>query len=299
MLSLSHPVGEGRGGGAGRVSTKPRAGVSRPSPEGARPRHPVYQGPDYLAAVAAAPADPLVHPDPARPPRPYRIAVVLLRWLVRRLFRFEVRGLEHLPEPPYIIASNHQAWFDTAFILAAFPSRPMIYTMARRDTVFNRAWKRRVMPRLGVFPITPSRGELDERGLVTVYQVLSRGGVVLIFPEGRYSRGASLRPLKKGIAHFALQAGVPICPVALSGLDRLRPFGRVEVSIGPPIRPDPPAWWTFSRRVERMVDRVRRAITHAFARERVRPRRWVRLTGLLPWRRRRRNSKRDRPPGAA
>ncbi len=229
---------------------------------------------------------------------------MLLHWLVPRLFRFHLAGLEHLPEPPYIIASNHQAWFDTVFLLAAFPPRPMIYTMARRDTVFNRAWKRRLMPRFGVFPITPSRGELDERGVTTVYQVLARGGVVLIFPEGRYSRGANLRPLKKGVAHFALQAGVPICPVALSGLDRLRLFGRVEVSIGPPIRPDPPAWWTFNRRVQRMLDRVRRAITHAFARPRER-RPWrTRLAALLRrrprWRPRwrRRNSGRDTPPGA-
>jgi 1-acyl-sn-glycerol-3-phosphate acyltransferase len=227
---------------------------------------------------------------------------VLLRWLLPRLFRFHVTGLEHLPEPPYIIASNHQAWFDTVFLLGAFPPRPMIYTMARRDTVFNRAWKRRLVPGFGVFPITPSRGELDERGVATVYQVLARGGVVLIFPEGRYSRGANLRPLKKGIAYFSLQAGVPICPVALSGLDRLRLFGRVEVSIGPPIRPDPPAWWTFNRRVQRMLDRVRRAITHAFGRPRDR-RPWrARLTDALRrrprWRRRWRNSGGDTPPGA-
>ena len=95
---------------------------------------------------------------------------------------------------------------------------PMVHTMARRDTVFNRGWKRRLMPRLGIFPISPSRGELDGRAVATVYQLLAKGGVVLIFPEGRYSRGRALRPLKKGVAHFALQAGVPICPVALSGL---------------------------------------------------------------------------------
>jgi len=192
--------------------------------------------------------------------------VALLRLLVPRLFRFQVTGLEHVPTPPYLIASNHQAWFDTLFILAAFPRLPMVYTMARRDTVFNRGWKRWLVPRFGVFPISPARGELDRRGVATVYQVLARGGVVLVFPEGRYSRGRALRPLKRGVAHFALQAGVPICPVALSGLDRLRPFGRVEVSIAPPIRPDPPAWWTVQRRVERVIDRVRRAILHAFGR---------------------------------
>src|SRR5947199_10540148 len=140
--------------------------------------------------------------------------------------------------------------------------------MARRETVFNRAWKRRLLPMLGVFPISPNRGELDEQGLRTVYQVLERGGVMLIFPEGRYSRGRALRPLKNGIGYFALQAGVPICPVAVRGTDALRPFGRIDVTIGPAVLPDVPAWWELSRRVTSMVDRVRGAITTALARRR-------------------------------
>jgi 1-acyl-sn-glycerol-3-phosphate acyltransferase len=180
------------------------------------------------------------------------------------LFRFEVEGRENIPTAPFLIAANHQAWYDTAFIVAAFPKLPMIYTMARRDTVFNRRWKRWLMPRLGVFPIQPRQGELDERGVANVYQVLQRGGVVLIFPEGGYSRGRDLRPLRKGVAHFALQAGVPICPVAVSGVDRLRLFSRIEVSIAHPVRPDPPRWWTLNRRVLEVVDSVRRAIISAF-----------------------------------
>jgi 1-acyl-sn-glycerol-3-phosphate acyltransferase len=121
---------------------------------------------------------------------------------------------------------------------------------------------------IGIFPISPNRGELDEQGLRTVYQVLDRGGVMLMFPEGRYSRGRALRPLKNGIAYFALQAGVPICPVAVSGTDRLWPFSRIEVSIGPPVMPDMPAWWEVSRRVSSMVERVRASIVSALSRRR-------------------------------
>jgi 1-acyl-sn-glycerol-3-phosphate acyltransferase len=195
----------------------------------------------------------------------------LVGWIVRHLFRVSVTGLENIPAPPYIIAANHQAWFDPAFIIPFFPEIPLIYTMARRETVFNRAWKRRLLPLIGVFPISPSRGELDEQGLRTVYQVLERGGVMLMFPEGRYSRGRALRPLKNGIAHFALQAGVPISPVAVTGTGSLWPFRRITVSIGAPVQPDLPAWWGLSRRVATMVDRVRAALAGALGRARPEP----------------------------
>ncbi|MGH7763030.1 MAG: lysophospholipid acyltransferase family protein [Candidatus Dormibacteraceae bacterium] len=190
----------------------------------------------------------------------------IVRRLVLAFFRVTVTGLENIPRPPYIIAANHQAWFDPAFIIPFFRESPVIYTMAKRETVFNRAWKRRLLPLIGVFPISPQRGELDEAGLRTVYQILDRGGVVLMFPEGRYSRGRALRPLKAGIGFFALNAGVPICPVGVRGTAVLRPFARIDVTIGEPIPPDPPAWWGLKRRVTRMVDNVQRALAAAVAR---------------------------------
>ncbi len=247
------PKGAGPGGASSRHT---------PLPPG-RP----YQGPEYRALVDA-PLDPLVHPDPKRPPRLYRLVRRLVRWLVLRLFRVTAAGIENIPVPPFIIGANHQAWFDPAFIIPFLPEVPMVYTMAKRETVFNRAWKRRLLPLIGVFPISPHRGELDEAGLRTVYQILARGGVVLIFPEGRYSRGRGLRPLKTGIGHFALQAGVPVCPIAVRGTDRLRPFTRIDVTIGPPVYPDPPAWWSVSRRVTQMVENVQRAITSGLRRRR-------------------------------
>jgi 1-acyl-sn-glycerol-3-phosphate acyltransferase len=100
--------------------------------------------------------------------------------------------------------------------------------------------------------------------------VLERRGVVLIFPEGRYSRGRGLRPLKVGIGHFALHAGVPICPVAVRGTDVLRPFRRIDVVIGPPVQPDPPAWWALSNRVATVVENVRIALTNGLRRRRSR-----------------------------
>ena len=243
------------------------SGASSATEPGRGARPDIYQGAEYRAATGPAglPLDPYVHDRPFEPDWVYRLVLALVRIVARVLFRFHVDGQENIPPPPFIIASNHQAWFDTLFIAAAFPRLPMIYTMAKRETVFDRGWKRWIVRRLGVFPISPRQGVLDAQAIATVYRILSLGGVVLIFPEGRYSRGRELRPLKKGVAHFALQAGVPISPVAISGVDRLRPFGRVTVSIGPAINPDPPRWWDLNRRVVRVVDSVRRGILKAFA----------------------------------
>jgi 1-acyl-sn-glycerol-3-phosphate acyltransferase len=236
----------------------------------AAPPPPARPGAEYEAAVgppeAPHPTDPLLHPDPYHPPWLYRFGVGLLGHLLALVFRVRYTGLENIPKPPFIIASNHQAWFDTLFLVTAFPTVPMIYTMAKRRTVFNSRFKRWLVPQFGVFPISPSEGHLDEQGIASVYQVLHRGGIVLIFPEGSYSHGRRLRPLKLGVAHFALQAAVPICPVAISGVDRLYPFAPVNITIGPPIVPDPPRWWSTSRQVLKTVDAVRRSILRAFER---------------------------------
>ncbi len=218
-------------------------------------------------AGAWGPPDPLLHPDPAHPPRLYMWIIALLKWLLPRLFRFRIQGLENLPPGPCILASNHQAWFDPALLVVGLPDPlPMIYSMARRDTVFDRAWKRAIVRRVGVFAIAPKEGELDLMGVASVYHVLSQGGRVLMFPEGRYSRGRALRPLRKGVAHFALQAGVPIVPIAIEGIDQLRLRGTVTITVGRPVYPDAPVWWNPSRRVLKVVDSVRRAILTAFRR---------------------------------
>ena len=67
---------------------------------------------------------------------------------------------------------------------------------------------------------------------------LEVGGAVAIFPEGNYGPAeGELMPFKKGFAHFAIKAGVPVVPVALSGTKDLWLRKPIKVVIGKPILP--------------------------------------------------------------
>jgi 1-acyl-sn-glycerol-3-phosphate acyltransferase len=64
------------------------------------------------------------------------------------------------------------------------------------------------------------------------------GGAVAIFPEGNYGPAeGQLLPFKKGFAHFAIKAGVPVVPVAFSGTKDLWFRKRIRVVIGEPMLP--------------------------------------------------------------
>jgi 1-acyl-sn-glycerol-3-phosphate acyltransferase len=206
----------------------------------------------------------------------YALVQFLIRVIVRILFRVEVEGRQNVPEGGFIAVANHLSWTDTIFIMYALPPQPWLYTMANESTVFNRRWKRWLLPRVGVFPIRRNRGMLDEEAVNGVYKLLEESKRVLIFPEGAYGKDGQLRPLKDGIGYFALNGGKPILPISLSGTGRLRPFGKVRVVIGRPFIPAPPLAWALKQRVNSVVAGVRTSLAR-LGRRAPRGRRW-------PWR---------------
>jgi 1-acyl-sn-glycerol-3-phosphate acyltransferase len=92
---------------------------------------------------------------------------------------------------------------------------------------------------LGAFPV--KRGERDEWALNHAREVLDKGQVLAMFPEGTRSQGRGLRPAKTGAARFALDANCPILPVAVSGTEKmLEQFpkrSQVVIQVGEPIYP--------------------------------------------------------------
>ena len=154
--------------------------------------------------------------------------------------RVEVDGLDRIPrDRPAVYMSNHQSVFDISAIIATLPVDWRF--VAKRELVWIPFFGWALA--LGDQIIVDRKDrEASVRSLARAAERVRAGANVIIFPEGTRSPDGSLREFKSGGFHLALQAGVPIVPIAVSGSWRISPkrslrihSGRVLVRYGEPI----------------------------------------------------------------
>src|SRR5438093_5810201 len=80
---------------------------------------------------------------------------------------------------------------------------------------------------VGQIPIKREGGPASERALAAAREVLGRGELFGIYPEGTRSPDGHLYRGKTGVARLALQCRVPIIPVAMIGTREAQPIGQV------------------------------------------------------------------------
>ena len=79
----------------------------------------------------------------------------------------------------------------------------------------------------GVFPVR--RGHRDQEAFITAHTIFDRGGMVLMYAEGGRSRSKELGQPKPGLGRLALEAGVPVVPVAIHGSEHVREAKRLRL----------------------------------------------------------------------
>ncbi|MCS6915389.1 MAG: lysophospholipid acyltransferase family protein [Myxococcales bacterium] len=170
-------------------------------------------------------------------------------------------GFVPQPGTPYVFVMNHQSMFD---IPAAFVAIPVNIRFVAKKVL-------RAVPFLGWYMMSTGMIFVDRRNREQAVRSLEqacakiRSGIsILAYPEGtRAPQDGPILPFKKGPFVMAIQAGVPIVPVAIHGSSRLLPRDSLRVTPGP-VRiilgdPIPTAGLTQDDR-EDLIKRVRDTI---------------------------------------
>ncbi|NUP75722.1 MAG: 1-acyl-sn-glycerol-3-phosphate acyltransferase [Sinomonas sp.] len=187
--------------------------------------------------------------------------------IVRLFFRPWTKGRNHVPaEGPAILASNHLSFSDSIF-MPLMVRRPVVF-LAKQEYFTGtgiKGWLTAAFFRLtNQLPMDRSGGAASTASLGAGAEVLRRGGLLGIYPEGTRSPDARLYRGKVGVARLALEARVPVVPVAMIGTDKVQPIGqrfptirRVGIIFGRPLDFSEYYGQAEDRAVQRLVtDRI-------------------------------------------
>jgi 1-acyl-sn-glycerol-3-phosphate acyltransferase len=174
----------------------------------------------------------------------YTVAKAILTPLFHAAWPIEVTGLEHLPATGgALIAPNHVSVLDSFFVPAVLPRRITYVGKAE----YMDSWKtKHLFPALGMIAIDRSGGDAAQAALDAAAEILERGELFGIYPEGTRSRDGRLHKGHTGAARVALRTGCPIVPVGLRGTAEVMPadtrFPRlrkpVQIHFGRPVHVD-------------------------------------------------------------
>ena len=196
-------------------------------------------------------------PAPDDSLRLYRAIRAVATPLYQGLTRVQVVDRHRVPETGgVIVAANHISFFDSVALLQSIPRRAFFIGKAE----YMDSWTtRRLFPAMGLIPIEREQARKAMAALEVAADVLRRGDVLSIYPEGTRSRDGLLHRGHTGVAQLALMSGAPIVPVGLIGTDAIqpigtkvpRPFRRATVRFGAPL--DPAAYGGSPRRRRQLL----------------------------------------------
>lgn len=150
-----------------------------------------------------------------------------IRLMLGGYITVKVEGEDRLPKPPFILISNHNSHLDTLSLYHALGKdrQRSLAVLAAQDYFFkNKIMGYFFKSVLNTIPVGRS-GDFSD-GLNCARQLVDRGRIVLIFPEGTRSVTGALQPFKPGIGLLVSMLDVPIIPVKLIGPYELWPKGQ-------------------------------------------------------------------------
>jgi 1-acyl-sn-glycerol-3-phosphate acyltransferase len=188
-------------------------------------------------------------------------------WLRLTGVMVRVTGREHLdPNQPYVFVSNHRSYLD-ASPLFAFTGRRM-GAIAKKE-LLKAPILGYAMGFVNVIAIDRSNRERAVETIKVATDRLRSGISFMVCPEGTRAQPGEMLPFKKGAFHMAVQAGVPIVPIALKNSDVLMGKGTGEAWPGTiemvMMAPVDTSWVKADEDLDALVKEVQDLIMHELA----------------------------------
>jgi len=164
-------------------------------------------------------------------------------WLILKTtgVRVTVDGLDRItPGTTYVFVSNHQSIYDTPVVFASLPYQLRIIAKESLAYFPVLGWHLRRGGHLFV-----DRKHPDRAGILNRWRALvSEGLSLIIYAEGTRSADGRVARFKAGSFLLAIEAQLPIVPVAVIGTRAVMPKGRlrtepadVQLVVHDPIQP--------------------------------------------------------------
>lgn len=130
------------------------------------------------------------------------------------LWSFRYEGtLPTDPRRPYVVVSNHESFADI-LLISHLPWEMKWLSKAELFRIPVMGW---MMHLAGDIPLKRGFGPSAVEAMARCREVLARRVSVMIFPEGTRSASGDMLPFKDGAFRLAIDAGVPILPLAVLG----------------------------------------------------------------------------------
>ncbi len=165
------------------------------------------------------------------------------------------------PQGVYIFAQNHTNHFDH---VAMYNATPHFKQGVELESHFDFPFYGWFMKARGTIPVPEGGSRGVVRVLKRMQQEVDRGNSILTFPEGSRTLDGRVGPFQDGIFFMAIRLGVPVVPVAVTGMydvmrkgsSIIRPGRQVTVYVDEPI----PTASLTRHDVARLRDQTRQAI---------------------------------------
>lgn len=160
----------------------------------------------------------------------YYLTQNAVRLFLHIVFRLRIYHTDGIPEQGgVLVCSNHTSNWDPV-IVAACLTRPVSF-MAKEE-LFRSKFLGPLIRKLHAFPIR--RGSADHAAIKMAVDILKKGNILVMFPEGTRKNKGSLATIERGVGLLALRSSVMIVPANIQSKYHL--FGKLSVTFGKPFQ---------------------------------------------------------------